>query len=183
MLVTHPLESGLQSANSLATLSGGLSMLISEVTELLIRDHTSRTTPAGVSSRGALLFREAEPKAAWMDIQQRDWRRSTQTLCWSTTLYRLFVEASSFLFGDRRVCSHDTPHGQSTGLSSWTKGASNGGYSGDLLDLMKTVAVAMKRSLLRGRGEHVVSPVALSMKERPLPLKRSVVRGGDRQCW
>ena len=32
-----------------------------------IRDHTSRTTPAGVSSRGASLFREAEPKAAWMD--------------------------------------------------------------------------------------------------------------------
>ena len=43
-------------------------MLISEVTELLIRDHTSRTTPAGVSSRGALLLREAEPKAAWMDL-------------------------------------------------------------------------------------------------------------------
>lgn len=42
-------------------------MLISEVTELLIRDHTSRITPAGVSSRGALLLREAEPKAAWMD--------------------------------------------------------------------------------------------------------------------
>jgi hypothetical protein len=36
------------------------SMLISEVTELLIRDHTSRTTPAGVSSRGALLLREAD---------------------------------------------------------------------------------------------------------------------------
>jgi len=46
-------------------------MLISEVTELLIRDHTSRTTPAGVSSRGALLLREAEPKAAWMDLLQK----------------------------------------------------------------------------------------------------------------
>lgn len=71
-------------------------MLISEVTELLIRDYTSRTTPAGVSSRGALLLREAEPKAAWLDIYNNNKRAA-----YYSSLPREGV-SGSFAFGDEK---------------------------------------------------------------------------------
>lgn len=84
------------------------SILISEVTELLIRDHTSRITPAGVSSRGALLLREAEPKAAWMD------KLTTNKVTSKRAVLSLYSERE-----ERLVCILLTSQGDGRNLGPW----------------------------------------------------------------
>ena len=63
-----------------------------------IHDYTSRRTPAGVSSRGDLLFREAEPKAGGEDtLSIYMWSSTTHlSLSFSLSLYiaPLFLSAS-----------------------------------------------------------------------------------------